>query len=69
MILQRPVTFDGEAGIFYVRIPGEPAGKIYSITLRYFPFVTGDGKSTLRELIKNDRRTKLRAGYYLGRQA
>lgn len=66
MIFQRPVAFDGEAGIFYVRIPGEPAGKIYSITLRYFPFVTGDGKSTLRELIKNDRRTKLRAGYYLG---
>jgi membrane protein DedA with SNARE-associated domain len=66
IILQHPVPFDGEAGIFYVRIPGEPEGKIYSITLRYFPFVTGDGKSTLRELIQNDQRTKLRAGYYLG---
>lgn len=66
IILQRPVPYDGEAGIFYVRIPGEPKGKIYSITLRYFPFVTGDGKSTLRELIRNDQRTKLRADYYLG---
>jgi membrane protein DedA with SNARE-associated domain len=66
IILQRPVPHDGEAGIFYVRIPGESNGKIYSITLRYFPFVTGDGKSTLRELISNDRRTKLRAGFYLG---
>jgi membrane protein DedA with SNARE-associated domain len=66
IILQRPVPYDGEAGIFYVRIPGESNGKIYSITLRYFPFVTGDGKSTLRELISNDRRTKLRAGFYLG---
>jgi membrane protein DedA with SNARE-associated domain len=66
IVLQRPVTCDGEAGIFYVRIPGEPAGRIYSITLRYFPFVTGNGKSTLRELIQNDERTKLRSGYYLG---
>lgn len=66
IILQRPVPYDGEAGIFYVRIPGEAKGKIKSITLRYFPFVTGDGKSTLRELIQNDSRTKYRAGYYLG---
>ncbi len=66
MLLQRPVTYDGEAGVFYVRIPGEPKGRIYSITLRYFPFVTGDGKSTLRQLIQNDERTKLRADYYLG---
>jgi hypothetical protein len=60
------VPYDGEAGVFYVRIPGEPKGKIYSITLRYFPFVTGDGNSSLRELIRNDERTKLRADYYLG---
>ena len=66
IILQRPVPYDGEAGVFYVRIPGELKGKIYSITLRYFPFVTGDGKSTLKELIQNDQRTKFRADYYLG---
>ncbi len=66
IILQRPVNHDGEAGIFYVRIPGEPAGRLYSITLRYFPFVIGDGKMTLRELVQNDPRTKLRADFYLG---
>lgn len=66
IVLQRPVPYDGEAGIFYIRIPGEPKGWINSITLRYFPFVTGDGKSTLRELIQTDARTKYRAGYYLG---
>lgn len=66
IVIQRPVPYDGEAGIFYVRIPGEPAGKINSITLRYFPFVRGDGKSTLRDLIRNDQRTRLRSGYYLG---
>jgi hypothetical protein len=66
MLLQRPVHHDGEAGIFYVRIPGEENGNIYSITLRYFPYVIGDGRSTLRELIQNDPRTKLRADFYLG---
>ncbi len=66
MVLQRPVPHDGEAGIFYVRMPGEEHGQILSVTLRYFPFVTGDGASTLQELIKNNPRSKLRAGFYLG---
>jgi membrane protein DedA with SNARE-associated domain len=69
IILQRPVNYDGEAGIFYVRMPGEPKGKIYSITLRYFPYVIGDGRLTLRELIQNDPRTKVRASYYLGEKS
>jgi membrane protein DedA with SNARE-associated domain len=66
IILQRPVHHDGEAGVFYVRIPGEESGKLYSLTLRYFPYVIGDGKSTLTELIQNDPRTKMRADFYLG---
>jgi len=65
-IVQEAVNYDGEAGIFYVRIPGEEKGYIYSITLRYFPFVKGDGKSTLRQLIENDRRARLRSHLYLG---
>jgi hypothetical protein len=66
IMLQRPVNHDGEAGVFYVRLPGESKGAIYSITLRYFPYVIGDGKSTLRLLIQTDPRTKMRAGFYLG---
>lgn len=66
IVLQRPITHDGEAGVFYVRIPGESNGRICSLTLRYFPFVTGDGKSTLRQLIESDERTSLRADFYLG---
>lgn len=69
MVLQRPIPHDGEAGIFYVRIPGEEHGKIISITLRYFPYVYGDGVSTLRELIKKNPRSRLRAGFYLGEKA
>jgi membrane protein DedA with SNARE-associated domain len=66
MVLQRPIPHDGEAGIFYVRLPGEEQGRILSVTLRYFPYVYGDGVSTLQELIKNNPRSKLRAGFYLG---
>ena len=66
IVFQRPVPHDGEAGIFYVRIPGETEGRVVSVTLRYFPFVKGDGKSTLKELIQTDERTKLRAHFYLG---
>jgi len=67
LILQEAVNYDGEAGIFYIRIPGNEKGYIYSITLRYYPFVVGDGKSTLKQLIENDERTKFRAHLYLGK--
>lgn len=66
MLLQRPISHDGEAGIFYVRLPGEEHGRILSVTLRYFPYVYGDGISTLQELIKNSPRSKLKACFYLG---
>ncbi len=69
MVLQRPVPYDGEAGIFYVRMPGEEQGRIISVTLRYFPYVYGDGVSTLEELIRNNPRSKLRAGFYLGEKS
>ena len=65
IILQKLVRYDGEAGIFYVRIPGEEYGYIYSVTLRYYPFVTGDGTTTLSDLIQNDRRARGRKDFYL----
>jgi len=69
MVLQRPVPHDGEAGIFYVRMPGDEHGKIISVTLRYFPYVYGDGVSTLEELIRKNPRSRLRAGFYLGEKS
>lgn len=66
IMLQRPVPHDGEAGIFYVRMPNEEHGRVLSVTLRYFPYVIGDGKSTLEDLIKNSPRSKLKAEYFLG---
>ena len=58
VVLQAYVPLDGEAGIFYVRQPGEPSGRLLGVALRYFPRVTGDGKSTLAQLIACDARLR-----------
>jgi membrane protein DedA with SNARE-associated domain len=57
-----------EAGIFYVRFPGEE-GRIFSITDKVFPAVVGDGRSTLEELIRVHPRYNLQAGTFLARHA
>ena len=67
LLLQQLVPFEGEAGIFYVRRPGELRGRIVSITLKYFPYVTGDGLRTLRQLIMDDPRAGRLAHLYLRR--
>ena len=67
LILQELIEFEGEAGIFYVRRPGEAEGRIVSVTLKYFPRVVGDGRSTLRELILADPRAARLAHLYLAR--
>ena len=66
-LLQRLVPHEGEAGIFYCRRPGEQRGRIVSITLKYFPHVTGDGCRTLRELILADPRAGRLPHLYLRR--
>ena len=66
-ILQELVDYEGEAGVFYVRHPDQEKGEIISLTLKYFPYVTGDGKSTLKELIENDPRAGILSHIYLPR--
>ncbi|MCP1610823.1 hypothetical protein J2848_002490 [Azospirillum lipoferum] len=61
LILQEHVPYAGEAGIFYVRKPGERHGRIFSMTFRYYPHVVGDGRSTLRQLIAADPRASWKA--------
>ena len=59
LIIQEFIDFKNECGIFYHRIPGTKKGKITSITLKKYLSVFGDGKSTLKTLIKeNDRAQK-----------
>ncbi len=51
-LLQEKSQYSAEAGVFYVRQPGEKRGKIISMTLKYSPRVIGDGHSTLKQLIE-----------------
>lgn len=67
VMIQELIPHEGEAGVFYVRFPGEKKGFIFSLTLKYFPFVTGDGKTPLGKLIENDRRAGLIKHVYLER--
>ena len=66
-LLQDLINEEGEAGVFYVRHPGEEKGRIISLTLKYFPRVHGDGKRTLRELIEADTRAGKLAHLYFDR--
>lgn len=69
IVFQSLVDGDGEAGVFWARAPGEPAGRIISLTLKNFPQVIGDGRSTLRELILRDPRAGRIAHLYFDRHA
>lgn len=51
-LVQAYVDYPLEIGIFYYRIPGELVGKISGIVFKEFLTVTGDGKSTIKELLK-----------------
>jgi hypothetical protein len=57
---------DGEEfGVFYYRYPGEPSGRIFSITRKIFPWVIGDGRCTVAQLIHADPRASRIAAAYL----
>jgi membrane protein DedA with SNARE-associated domain len=58
VIIQSYVPWHGEAGVFYIRRPGQAQGEIFSLTLRYYPFVRGDGVQSLRKLILKNARTR-----------
>jgi hypothetical protein len=69
VILQELIPLEGEAGIFYVRPPGAKKGRIVSLTLKYFPTMVGDGRSTLEQLVRADPRARRMAKVYLKRHA
>ena len=66
-LIQELIPHEGEAGVFYIRFPDQEKGFIFSLTLKYNPFVTGNGESTLRELIEKDRRAGRIKHVYLKR--
>ncbi len=66
LMLQRYVPHAGEAAVLYARLPGDPAGRILSLTFRYFPHVLGNGRSTVRQLIRSDERAQWKSALHLG---
>ncbi|MFO1475328.1 MAG: VTT domain-containing protein [Verrucomicrobiota bacterium] len=64
VVLQRYHPGPLEVGVFYYRFPDEAHGRIFAITEKLFPKITGDGRSTLDELIQQDSRARFLAGIY-----
>lgn len=54
-LLQEPLEF----GVFYCKFPGERCGRVTSVVAKEMLSVTGDGKSTLEQLIYRHDRAKL----------
>jgi membrane protein DedA with SNARE-associated domain len=66
-LVQRYVPGPYEAGILYYRLPGEARGRIFAITDKVFPALTGDGLKTVEQLVHADARASRIARTYLAR--
>ncbi|MEQ9231124.1 MAG: hypothetical protein RIF46_10610 [Cyclobacteriaceae bacterium] len=62
-LLQEMVTYPLELGVFYVRFPSETSGRITSIVSKEFLSVTGDGQSTVKELMMDKERAVLQVDW------
>jgi hypothetical protein len=58
IVLQEYLSYEGEAGVFYVRHPEAERGAVVAIALRHFARVCGDGRSTVEQLIARDARAQ-----------
>ncbi|WP_321251595.1 hypothetical protein [Psychroserpens sp.] len=56
-LIQEYIDFPNEIGVFYVRQPNEKRGKITGIVSKEFLSVTGNGKDSLLNLIKQNPRS------------
>ncbi|MCF2488267.1 hypothetical protein [Dyadobacter sp. CY347] len=61
-LIQEFVDLPNEVGIFYVRNPGQSKGKITGIVAKEYLIVTGDGKSSLKNLVESNPRYHLQLG-------
>lgn len=55
-LIQSFVELPMEFSVFHIRYPGEQRGKITGLILKEYLSVTGDGHSTLLQLIQRDKR-------------
>ncbi len=64
-ILQEFITYEEEFGVFYSRLPNESTGRITSLTRKVFLSVTGDGYSTVAELMQQSVRARFQVPRFL----
>src|SRR5262249_5909431 len=69
VILQVPHDGPFEAGLFYIRYPGDAHGRLFSITDKRFAVAIGDGHSTLEQLIEAHPRYRVQAAVFRARHA
>ena len=55
-LVQDYIDYENEVGLFYYRYPGAAKGNISGIVGKEFLTVTGDGNSTIEELLMKDQR-------------
>jgi hypothetical protein len=55
-LIQEFIPYANEVGIFYYRLPNEKKGRISGIVLKEFLTITGDGRSSILELLKKNKR-------------
>lgn len=58
IVVQKLADYEPEAGVFYVRMPNQSKGEIISLAIKYTPYLVGDGKHTLLQLMEQDPRVK-----------
>ncbi|MDH4058107.1 MAG: hypothetical protein OEU76_05055 [Cyclobacteriaceae bacterium] len=58
-LIQELIDLPVECGVFYTRFPDQPQGKVTSLVFKEMLSVTGDGHSTVQQLILNYERAKL----------
>jgi len=68
IILQEYIPGE-EYGVFYYRNPGDPRGRIFSVTEKRMPILIGDGNRTLEELILADERAVCMADFYMRKKS
>jgi hypothetical protein len=62
-LIQEFIHLENEVGIFYYRYPGDAKGKISGIVSKEFLTVTGDGVSTIEDLLQQNPRFVLQIRY------
>jgi hypothetical protein len=58
-LVQDLIPFANEIGVFYVRYPNQKSGRITGIVAKEFLIISGDGTSTMEQLIKQNPRYEL----------